>query len=196
MVDDKDEPDHDALFYQALTRPITEDDVYFLLGKYPYLELGDIKSGDHPTPERPAEHRRAKNGWIIHDHGNILRAAQSELASYKVYGTVISIPPAAREDEDEDEGGEGVGELTGHGTIVQQFVDTANEMIALAEKRWAGGIVLGGYYAMQRAAWIEAQQRSFTLDGFDATPEDKVVFDWVKRLTPGKKPGKPGPKGN
>jgi len=54
-----------------LERPITEEDVYFLLGRYPYLEICDV---NNPMKEEGAipELRKTSSGWVVHDYGNYM----------------------------------------------------------------------------------------------------------------------------
>jgi len=190
----------------AIDRPITHEEFYYLLSKYPYLEICDAKLTDI-EPSNPLMKRKAKTGWIIHDYGNILRVAQSELASLLQYGINPSATPGLLSGKPTEEGGEGgeggetgkggeggegdegLGELKPLGTIVAQFVKTAEELIGIAQSRWDGAQIIGGFYGMQRAAWVMAEIEEYELKGFDPTAEDKVVYYWVKQLLKKKKKG-------
>jgi len=89
-------PEAEALAQQALSRPITHEEFYHLLGRYPSLHIRDIK-GAKPTKGRKPEITKAHNGWTIHDYGDEILTTPGRL----VYGGYVS------SDEDDEEGGGG-----------------------------------------------------------------------------------------
>lgn len=177
----------------AKARPMTEDDFYYLVSRYPYLEIADINT-EFFAPSQTPEFIKAKNGWVIHNTGNILRAAQPELIGLLHYGYDLSHAGIETElfgkhdvlqkDEGDGDGESGVGELKPCGTIVNQLFTVAFEMIDVAQHMWSACQIIRGYYPMQRAAWIASQHREYKLEGFEPSPEDEVVSNWIENITP------------
>jgi len=169
---------------EALTRPITEDEIYWVLSRWPYLELCDSREPEDVKPAKAVRVTETAVGWKVHDYGNILRTSQNEMLSIKQFEILSGTPGI---DEEDEEGG-GLGELTRDGTIVQQMVDVAAELIALAKERgWPAVRIMRGFYGMQRAAWVAAQMQEYKLEGFEPGPEDRVVYSWAKRLSSDRK---------
>jgi len=162
---------------EVLTRPISEADFYYLLGKYPYLEICDPAAPVIITG-RKAHISKSSAGWSIHDYGNVIRTSFCEALDNK------RPPPLWSEQDETGEGG--AGSFTGRGTIVQQMFNTAFDLINMARQRWGSVQIVAGFYSMQRAAWIAAMMSDSTLEGFDPTPEDYVVYNWALKFS-GKK---------
>jgi len=153
-------------------RPASHDDVLFLLRKFPYIQMINTE----PTLDEEYELTfiTAQNGWVIHDYGDAMSVSPGK----HLYG----FKPEA---EDEEEGGEGGAALdAGKGTTIKQAVDTAAEMIAIAmdQKVWAGAEIIDGTDLMKWAAWVAAEERGFTLEGFEPTEEDKAKQKRVRAL--------------
>ncbi len=177
-------PDQTAIW----ERDITHEEFYHLLSRYPYLELHNV---DKPKPliNDTAQLHKARSGWIIHDHNDVICASSTELPISEVrrlYNTLLgettatakSAASAADSDDDED-GGEG-----GRGTLQAQMITTAYEMVQMAYNRWKNVAIIGGFYGMKRAAWVAAMRFGKQLTGFEPTSEDKVVLYWANKLTP------------
>ena len=166
-------------------RPITPQEFYFLLSRYPYLQICDV---EHPYIDEGVVPKvtTSPSGWEIHNYGTVVRSGSYELLAYLTQARLR-------------EGGEGEGDIGGHGTIVRQYTDVAFMMIQIAiENGWSGAEILSGFYPMQRMAWIAAREAGYSLKGFLASDEDRVVEDWVRRirkgdLYPPKKPIIPSP---
>lgn len=189
----------------AEARPVAYEDFYYLLGRYPYLEISHPEATHYPTT--PPRIKQSNAGWDIHYYDQLIVSSQSALLmllrtgvdlSHSGIETLIAEErqnlklrlraeaKASAEDEDSDEGegsDEGVVERKPVGTIVNQFFSTAFEMAAMArQNNWPGIRIIRGYYPMQRAAWIACETFGITCEGFDPTPEDHVVYSWVKSL--------------
>jgi len=166
------------LFQSAMDRPITEDDIYALLGRYPYVEITDPNNrqvAENAVPEIIA----SEAGWLIHDYGNLLRATAGEAN--------MGYRKQTAETDDEAGGEAGGASLERHGTLVNQGFLTAINMAAIAYARWQGAHINRGYYPLQRAIWIAAETiktdgKDFNLTGFDASIEDDVVRYWAKEI--------------
>ena len=161
-------------------RELTVEEFYYLTSCYPYLEICDT---DYPFIDDGSKPKiiEMDNGWRIFDFKSVLVSGNSELLqrerTYPKPGR--SLPPGIflDDEEDDDDGGGGVG------TIVKQYADVAEKMIALAiEREWKAAEVISGYYPMQRLAWIAAREKEYRLKGFDPTAEDFVVAGWVEKL--------------
>lgn len=189
-MDNRFDPDtfqKDAMA-QAVTRPMSEEDFYYLLGRYPYLE---IVNASVETPMRqPVKKSTLQNGWPLFDFGDVLLTGQSYLMSLYMYQTDLSRTTLsatevlkqykALEANMEAE----ISRMTPDGTTVQQFFDAAMGVMSIAMGRWDSARVTRGYYAMQRAAWISAETHNYEFYGFEPTPEDQVVLAWTQKLTP------------
>lgn len=164
-------------------REITSQEFYYLLSLYPYLEICDA---DYPYLDEGTVPKviNLKNGWQVFDFGSVLCASR-----YELFCRPIAAPL-----QEEGEGGK----QGGDGTIVKQYSDAAFEMIQLAiQKGWSAAEIVSGFYPMQRIAWIAANEKNYSLKGFEPTPEDYVVQSWVTRIREGKlyPPSKPFMKG-
>jgi hypothetical protein len=170
---------YENLVSYAQERAVTYEEFYYLLSRYPFLDI------HHPDGYAPLEQRqpviiKAKSGWDILDYGDRLRTSPG-LFMYGAY----SKSGRRQADDDGDSGGGDWVKSTG--TLVQQFADTAYEVIALAiHKGWPAAQVYSGFYGMIRAAWIAAESKHFLLQGFDPTVNDKVINGWVTKLLPNK----------
>ncbi|MDF2868352.1 MAG: hypothetical protein K0S11_1822 [Gammaproteobacteria bacterium] len=154
---------------KALTRPVTSIELAHVLRHYAYLEIGDasiyeLKSVD---PEG-VKFTKSKSGWLIHDHGSVLRASPGRML-YRSHNAFAG--------ESDDESGGGVG----YGTIVQQYVDTTRDMLTIAQARWPGARVLSGYRPMQFAAYLIAQASHYILEGIELTDEETRTYQYVKQ---------------
>jgi hypothetical protein len=157
----------------ALNRPVTRSDVRFLVNQYPFLQLVTI-TPDMADVTNPT-FITAPSGWEIHDYGVALSSSPGKylLGGYApLYAGV-----------DEKRNGEGTGSLEpGKGTVFNQAVVTATQMIALAiEKGWPGVEIVGGTDLMKLAAWIAAENREYKLTGFEPTKEDKAKRQRIHR---------------
>jgi hypothetical protein len=154
---------------QALTRSVTSVELAYVLRNHAFLEISDaslyeVKAID---PEK-LTFVKSKSGWLIHDHGSLLRASPGRLL-YRHHN-------AFNENEQDGSGG-GVG----IGTIVQQYVDTARDMLTIAQNRWLGAKVLSGYRPMQFAAYLIAQASHYILEGVELTEEEARTYQHVKK---------------
>jgi len=209
MPDDNDINQDPGEFRQhaeqdASTRPILYEDFYYLLGRYPYLEFSHIEATHYPTT--PPNIVTASTGWKIHQYDELMISSQSALLSLLLTGIDLShagVETLIKEEqremrkrmrakakgeplaEDESDKGGSEGRIPPVGTIVNQFFTTALEMVGLVRgANWPGIRLIRGYYPMQRAAWIACENQNLTCEGFEPTPEDHVVYSWVKTKAP------------
>lgn len=164
------------------SRPITHDDIQYLLDHYPFLQL--LSTDPQFDPNNEPKFITVQSGWVVHDYG----AALSSSPGQHLLGGYV--------DEDDDEGGEEGGAANpGKGTIVKQAVDTASEMVSIAiEKGWPGIEVIDGHPLMKWAAWNEAQNQSLLVNGYEPDEEGIKRRERTKHLqslpsTPGLKKG-------
>jgi hypothetical protein len=176
-------------------RDLTQLEFYYLLSRYPYLELYNrdvLQPAIQPAPQ----FKKAKSGWIIYDYGDVICSAGAELPIKEIrrlYKTLLKETPSSGELRKDEEEGEG-----GRGTLQAQTVKTAYEMIQIAYTRWQQVGIVDGFYGMKRAAWVAAKRFGKNLEGFSPSAEDKVVLYWANKLTPNAgmefKPQAPVPK--
>lgn len=148
---------------EILRRFIAAEELDHLLRQHAYLVISDP---DVEEPgQKPATLIKADSGWMIHDHGDLLRASSGKHA----FG---------ERKEDEDDGGEGSSKP--EGSIVGQYIATAEQMIHLACLRWPQAAkVIEGYHGMQFAAFVAALERNYYLENFIPNAEQAEAY---KRL--------------
>jgi hypothetical protein len=175
----------DRIFREELAaatqgKPLRYEEFYYLLSRYPYLDLHHPDGfAQNTTPKIIT----LKGGWDIQDFGDRIRTSPGRF----LYG---AYNPAAV-DEDGDDGSDGSkggksggdGILRPQGGLTEQMIDMADEMILLAmEKEWPEAVVLGGFYGMIRAAWVAADVQEYKVTGFEPSESDAVVNAWVRQL--------------
>ena len=152
---------------------IKPEDVQYLCDHfYPYLQIisaeADLENIVEPI------FITADSDWIIHDYGIALSSSPGQY----LFGNYW-----ARE---EGESGEGGGEtvlLPGKGTIVWQQVQTAYNMVAIAqEKGWTGIELVDGTPKMKWAAWMAAQDLGLELSGYDPSEQDQARRKRIQKL--------------
>src|SRR3990167_5757048 len=159
-------------------RPITPEDIQYLLNHWPYLQI--VSTGNFQTlPELRII--TAKSGWDIHYYGDAMSSSPGKfLIAGGDYRILLS--------DNEQEGG-----LVnpGKGTIWKQAYDTAAEMIALAQHteldgqrlHWSGAKIVAGHPIMQFGAWMTAMDDEFSLAGYHPSPAHYAKRERVKRST-------------
>ena len=161
---------------EALERAVNPTEFFYLLSRYPYLEIGNFGADIPPEEAEPKIHA-LDNGWVIHDYDYRLRCGKPALLAEHGWESFIQGLLGSGESEEED---------GGDGTIVMQFVDAATAMVQLAkELGWEGIEIIRGFYPMRRAAWIAAVSENVPLRGFESTFEDRVVLNWVQQMKTG-----------
>ncbi len=164
-------------------RNMTPQEFYYLLSRYPYLEICDQEKPYQEPGSRP-KFIKSQSGWIIHDFGNVIRTSGCDLPYKELQRLYKTLITDYKEEDDQGEGGQGEGGPQRSGTITGQMVTTAYELILLAQERWGKGQIVSGFYGMQRAAWVAAHRAGFELSGFNPTVEDNVVYNWVAKHSP------------
>lgn len=159
---------YEQLNRQAVSRAITYEEFYHLLGRFPALVVRNIDVEQFPERVEPNV-IKSSSGWDILDFGDWVCTSPGRL----IWG-------AYRDGPADDEQAP---IIKGNGTLVQQFVDVAYDVMALAvEKGWPAAYVVHGFYGMVRAAWIAAEGLSYHIEGFSPTVNDRVVLTWVNQL--------------
>ena len=146
-------------------RRISAGDVLYLLDQRPFLHITDTGLSLSSANLAPLTLITAQSGWKIHDYGHTLSSSPGEL----IYGT-------AGVGAEEDTGGEG-----GVGTIVNQAVITAFEMVTLAEEHgWAGIRLIDGHPLMAWAMWVQSLDSGMEIEGYTPTAQDYAKWRRVK----------------
>ena len=180
----------------VINRPITHEDIYYLLQRYAHLHICDPAQAtiDYATPAKEVQ---MANGWTLLDHGNLIRVAAPQL-SMDGYNGMISdeigeVLPAKKQGAEDDTagGGSAGGFISGHGTLVWQMVIAAQGMANIALERWQGIHILSGFYGMKRALWIALKSygrsigKEIVVGGFEPRDEDWVVYHYVQDISGG-----------
>ena len=162
----------DLDFEQALTRAPTTREVEYLISRFPFLIIENPEA--KPIDKTSRKQIKAESGWLIYDEGDQISTTPGRL----VYGGYRS------SDEDEGEGGdEGGGAVSPSGSMTQQFMDTATQMINLAiEKAWPFAKIVDGYRPMQQAALMAAEEKRFSLRGIVSSKEERTVSEHIKGM--------------
>lgn len=155
---------------QAITRNVTSAELEYILRNYAYLEISDAANYDPKLVDpQQVTFSKSRSGWLIHDHGTVLRASPGIL-TYR-YHNLFNETKDPMADDDK----------IGYGTIVQQYVDTTRDMLKIAQSRWPGAKVLSGYRPMQFAAYLIAQAAGYLLEGVELTNEEARTYQYVKQ---------------
>jgi hypothetical protein len=156
-----------------LLRPLTPEDILYLLNHYPFLQIVRI-GGSVPLPD--VELITAKTNWVIQHYGD---AMSSSLGRFLFRGGNFRL---LLKDEERDGRDDGDIINPGKGTICKQAFDTAQEMMALAKKLgWAGVKIVDGHPMMQWAAWMYAQDEDMNLEGYQPDKKARDKRDRIKR---------------
>jgi hypothetical protein len=147
-------------------RSITPEDLQYLLDHCPFLQIIDTEA--HVEPPAPMEFIRAVSGWDIHNYGDAMSSSPGRFifggGDFRIF----------LEDDDDGSGGKILN--PGKGTIYKQAIDTAMQMVELAQlHHWQGIQIIDGHSLMKRAAWIKASQLGMSLTGFTPTERDKKI---------------------
>jgi hypothetical protein len=195
----------------AMNMPVTHEQVLYLLSMYPFLQI--VSTSAENFYEEGAKLIKLKNNWVLHDYGDAMSVSLGDLLFTSNHLADISLEMTAGEnmrksgagktveasvnqsqkeaggkDGGGDEGGgAGAQEFKfpeGQGTVVNQTVNVAEEMIRLAkEKNWPGINIIAGTDLMKWAAWMTAQDLDLSVEGF--TPGEQGL---AKRLRVKAKP--------
>lgn len=159
-------------------RHISAADVLYLLDHCPFLRITNTAALP-PGETVSLQLVEAKSGWHIHHEGNAMSSSPGE---FLFFGGDFRI----RTPEDKDQGGEGSGTVNpGKGTVVNQAVMTAFDMVTLAHKLgWEGVRVIDGHPLMVWAAWMQALDLGVALEGYAPTAQDIVKRSRVKKAFP------------
>lgn len=151
---------------------IKPQDILYLLRRYPFLQVVDTKVNVEAPDDEPA-FITSSSGWTIYDYGNALSASPG---LYLFAGGDYTIPV----DGDSSSGGDIIN--PGKGTIVKQAFDTALDMVKIADDRlWEGLLIVDGDPLMQWAAWAEAYDRGFVIEGFNPGEADFQKRELIRR---------------
>ena len=152
-------------------RPLSHQDVQFLLDHYPFLQL--LSADPQFDPNHEVQLIQSQSGWIIHDYGCAMSSSPGDF----LYGGGYWLYT-------DDEGEEKKNPITnpGKGTIVKQAFDTAVEMVEIAiQKEWPGIEIINGQDLMKWAAWMRAEDYEWQLKGFTPSEEHRQKRERVKR---------------
>ncbi len=152
----------------AAARPVTNEDVQYLLSRYAYLDICNSDVAEIPPDTLPVKVIKTSNNWQIHDRGERLTLGVGRLA----FGGYFS-----EGGEDEEDGGGGL--VHPDGTLIKQFFDASAELIAMAAERWPAAAIISAYDPMRRAAWMAAESLGFTID-YVPTTEDRQIYRVIK----------------
>lgn len=153
---------------------INVSDVLYLLDRCPFLQMVD--GGSAPQSTEKLNIITGKSGWKIHDYKDAMSSSPG-LLLFGGGNFKIRLP------EEEDEGGEGGGIINpGKGTIINQSVVTAFEMVELAQLYgWAKIKLIDGHPLMMWAAWMQALDAGIEISGFEPSEHDYGKRRRIKR---------------
>lgn len=164
-------------------RRVSAGDVLYLLDQWPFLQIMKADSSFSVEDSQLASILPAPSGWQIHDYGDALSSSPGD----QRFGPLTK--KRRTQDKEEDEGGSGVG------TLVNQAVITAFEMIKLAHARgWNTIELMDGHPLMAWAAWMQAMELEIEIKGFSPTAKDFAKWRRLKGQAfppePGLKPSR------
>jgi hypothetical protein len=162
---------HAELAAAAGAKPIRYEEFYYLLSCYPYL---DLHHPDGFDPNHTPQIIKVEGSWDILDFGDRI-----------VTGPGRFLLGGSRDEESST--GEPV---RPKGTLVEQMIKMADELIFLARKKgWPEVVVRSGFYGMIRAAWVAADIQGYKMTGFEPSESDSVVNVWVRQILTEKQKG-------
>jgi hypothetical protein len=145
---------------------INVSDVLYILDHWPFLQMVD--GGTSPLSTEQLQLLTAKSGWKIHSYRDALSSSPGEF----LFGGA---------GEEGGEGGEG-GAKPGKGTIVNQAVMTAFEMVELARQYgWEKIKLVDGHPLMLWAAWMQAEDLNIEIVGYQPSEHDFARRRRIKR---------------
>ncbi len=150
-------------------RRISASDVVYLLDQCPFLQIMNTGFTTEELP--PLQLVTAKSGWKIHNYGNAI----SSSPGLWLFGNPKTSPTVI-------DGREGSGSSgTGTGTLVNQAVTTAMEMVRIAiEQGWEGIQLVDGHPLMAWAAWMQSLDAGLDLEGYAPTAKDMAKRRRIK----------------
>ncbi|CAM4388858.1 MAG: hypothetical protein LEGION0398_MBIBDBAK_01143 [Legionellaceae bacterium] len=167
MFDKGEAPD--AKFYETLTkqasaRGVSYDEFYYLLSRFPSLVIRNIEGNSiHKEPIII----KSRSNWDIQDYGDVIATSAGRF----LWGSYTDGTPDNPK----------LHQSTG--TLTQQFIDTAYDVMVLAKKKeWIGIHLIHGFYGMVRAAWIASTELELDFNGFYPSSSDYVILSWVNNL--------------
>jgi hypothetical protein len=154
--------------YSELGRRASASDVIYLLDQWPFLQITNTELYvEHEI--KPLEILSARSGWKIHNYVSALSSSPGNV----VFGPVGK---SKKKGEEDKEGGSGTG------TLVNQAVITAWEMIELAKKvGWANVKLIDGHPLMVWAAWMKCLEYGMQLEGFTPGAKDYAKLQRIRR---------------
>ncbi|MBN2689285.1 MAG: hypothetical protein JXR42_01595 [Gammaproteobacteria bacterium] len=183
----------DTLWMQQLTaaginlkdvdpfREITEQELEYLRNMYPYVRLISPNAGY--ISEQNLIKKKAATGWQIFDYDNLIAISPGDKLFHSGNQKFIAKILAGK-DPDGDDGDEGDGDdafLPEAGTILQQALDTIEEIIRMALGRgWPYLKILDGSKIMKRMTWIKGEQHGWLIEGYSPSEEENKLLDRLR----------------
>lgn len=168
--DGGDEAEFDpTLFADVFRRELTIFEFQYLLSRFPYIELANtVNNSRIDSLKQAPEPRQTQSGWLLYDKDDYLLAGPGRLRLGGYNGAL------AEGEDDEDSGG--------GGTLLWQGIRTVQELMALANARWEGLMILGGHYPLQRYAWMVALDSGLAVEGFQPMVDDINQHAYIHAL--------------
>ncbi len=146
---------------KVVQRPISADDIDYLLSRHPYLTIIDPHQAGY-TGRTERVTGRLNSGWLIHDEGSYIALTPGTLR----YG----VHQADLEQSAADEGEGGIGTLEG------QAMQSVWELIDIVRFRWDAVQIIDGNHLTQRNFWIVAKALGVPLSGYAANETDDLIY--------------------
>lgn len=165
-----------------LTREITPKELDYMQQKFAFVQI----LNPHATGEYSnIRFIKADSGWVIFDYSNAMSASPGEM---------LFTDEAYRATEE----GDFERICTGKGSRIKQIIDTASEMVMIAQQNnWSTVHIVDGHELMKWAIWKAAQdlqQQGLQLEVTGYEPPDKRkkkyqrILEIVSHVTPTAKP--------
>jgi hypothetical protein len=151
-----------------LTREITPEEISYINMKFAYVQI----MNPHAMNEfSEGQQLRAKSGYAIIDYENAMSASPGEL--------LFTDQVFVRE-------GENYKQInTGSGTRIKQIIDTAAEMVQLAQQKgWPAIHILSGHPKMCWGIWKAAQDLQIPVTGYAPSKEEEAKYHRIENNCP------------
>lgn len=164
------------IFSDIYARPLTDEELTFLLSQYPFLDLchPDFDFETETLPVEPTKVWYTDSQWCVQELGSqrlLCGPGNRRLGRHPTVNAQI-------EKSDGDEGGRGGNrrraEERDWGTLQQRGIVAVEDLLScIHQKGWGGFRIITGHEVLQRAAWMLAEEYQLAAQDFYPSDEDE-----------------------
>lgn len=150
-------------------RGVSPDDLVWLLDHCPFLQMVNPEIVVNNEESGPKIVRSDLSNWDIHVYSDAMSSSPGKfLFGGGDYRVLL--------EEDEEGGGDASILNPGKGTIYNQALMTAMDMVMMAHRLgWTAIQIVDGHPRMIRGAWLKATELGMSVHGYEPTADDHKV---------------------